>query len=84
VAVRAFVLSLPTKLKRELQRIGGPPPSLPLGEPRAHLALQRAAAPHEPSWCHKHEVTMKWRDGNARGPGWFSHQLSDGSYCKGR
>jgi hypothetical protein len=37
-----------------------------------------------PSWCAKHQVTMKWHDGNARGPGWFSHLLSDGSYCKGR
>jgi hypothetical protein len=27
---------------------------------------------------------MRWHDGNARGPGWFSHQLADGSYCKGK
>ena len=26
---------------------------------------------------------MRWHEGNARGPGWFSHQLADGSYCKG-
>ena len=45
---------------------------------------QLIAAPHEPSWCAKHQVTMKWRDGNSRGPGWFSHQLTDGTYCKGR
>jgi hypothetical protein len=38
----------------------------------------------DPSWCHKHQVTMRWHDGNARGPGWFSHQLADGSYCKGK
>ena len=46
----------------------------------------RLALAHEngPSWCAKHETTMKWRDGNARGPGWFSHQLADGSYCKGK
>ena len=45
-----------------------------------------AAAAHEddPSWCTKHAVTMKWRNGNERGPGWFSHQLGDGSYCKGK
>src|SRR5262249_5943721 len=36
------------------------------------------------SWCHKHQVTMRWHEGNARGPGWFSHQLADGSYCKGK
>jgi hypothetical protein len=39
---------------------------------------------YEPSWCAKHQVTMRWHDGNSRGPGWFSHQLTDGSYCKGR
>jgi hypothetical protein len=39
---------------------------------------------HDPSWCLKHQVTMRWHDGNARGPGWFSHQLADGSYCKGK
>jgi len=46
----------------------------------------RLALAHEngPSWCAKHETSMKWRDGNARGPGWFSHQLADGTYCKGK
>jgi SWIM zinc finger len=39
---------------------------------------------HDPSWCPKHQVTMRWHEGNARGPGWFSHQLADGSYCKGK
>jgi hypothetical protein len=44
-----------------------------------------ASAPdHDPSWCPKHQVTMRWHEGNARGPGWFSHQLADGSYCKGK
>ena len=38
----------------------------------------------DPSWCHKHQATMRWHEGNARGPGWFSHQLADGSYCKGK
>src|SRR5215471_13629405 len=35
---------------------------------------------HDPSWCPTHQVTMRWHDGNARGPGWFSHQLADDSY----
>ena len=38
----------------------------------------------DPSWCPTHQVTMRWHEGNARGPGWFSHQLADGSYCKGK
>ena len=42
-----------------------------------------SAHDHDPSWCLKHQATMRWHDGNARGPGWFSHQLADGSYCKG-
>jgi hypothetical protein len=31
----------------------------------------RTAAQHEkdPGWCHTHQVTMRWHDGNARGPG---------------
>src|SRR6266568_8797737 len=43
-----------------------------------------SAHDHDPSWCPKHQVTMRWHEGNARGPGWFSHQLADGSYCKGK
>ena len=43
-----------------------------------------SAHDHDPSWCPTHQVTMRWHDGNARGPGWFSHQLADGSYCKGK
>jgi hypothetical protein len=47
---------------------------------------ERPASAHDydPSWCLTHQVTMRWHDGNARGPGWFSHQLADGSYCKGK
>ena len=47
---------------------------------------ERTAATHEkdPGWCPKHQVPMRWHEGNARGPGWFSHQLADGSYCKGK
>jgi len=48
-------------------------------------AERLASAPdHDLSWCPKHQVTMRWHEGNARGPGWFSHQLADGSYCKGK
>ena len=29
-----------------------------------------ASAPdHDPGWCPKHQVTMRWHEGNARGPG---------------
>jgi len=38
----------------------------------------------DPSWCPTHQVPMRWHEGNARGPGWFSHQRADGSYCKGK
>jgi len=60
------------------QRTAAAPPQPPEAE---HLA---SAHDHDPSWCPKHQVTMRWHDGNARGPGWFSHQLADGSYCKGK
>ena len=43
-----------------------------------------SAHDHEPGWCPTHQVTMRWHEGNARGPGWFSHQRADGSYCKGK
>ena len=54
--------------------------------PHQPTEADRLAIAHEngPSWCHTHQVTMRWHDGNARGPGWLSHQLADGSYCKGR
>src|SRR5215470_4697232 len=42
-----------------------------------------SAHDHDPGWCPKPQVTMRWHDGDARGPGWFRHQLADGSYCKG-
>ena len=57
------------------QANGTPPPRAP--------QLERTND-SDPGWCHKHQVTMRWHDGNARGPGWFSHQLADGSYCKGK
>jgi len=53
--------------------------------PQPPDAERLASAPeHDPGWCPKHQVTMRWHAGNARGPGWFSHQLADGSYCKGK
>ena len=60
------------------QRTAAAPPQPPDAE--------RPASAHDPdpSWCPTHQVTMRWHDGNARGPGWFSHQLADGSYCKGK
>jgi hypothetical protein len=60
------------------QRTATAPPQPPDAERLA------SAHDHDPSWCPKHQVTMRWHDGNARGPGWFSHQLADGSYCKGK
>jgi hypothetical protein len=60
------------------QRTAAAPPQPPAAEGLA------STHDHDPSWCPKHEVTMRWHDGNARGPGWFSHQLPDGSYCKGK
>ena len=49
-----------------------------------HATLTAAQHEKDPGWCLKHQVTMRWHDGNARGPGWFSHQLAEGSYCKGK
>ncbi|HET8644028.1 MAG TPA: hypothetical protein VFO85_00990, partial [Vicinamibacteria bacterium] len=60
------------------QRTAAPPPQPPDAEGLA------STHDHDPSWCLKHQVTMRWHDGNARGPGWFSHQRADGSYCKGK
>jgi hypothetical protein len=60
------------------QRTAAAPPQPPDAEGLV------SAHDHDPSWCLKHQATMRWHDGNARGPGWFSHQLADGSYCKGR
>jgi hypothetical protein len=60
------------------QRTTAAPPQPPAAEGLA------SAHDHDPSWCPTHQVTMRWHDGNARGPGWFSHQLADGSSCKGK
>ena len=60
------------------QRTAAPPHQPPEADGLA------SAHEHDPSWCLKHQVTMRWHEGNACGPGWFSHQLADGSYCKGK
>src|SRR5713101_2885519 len=52
--------------------------------PEAPAQLAAAQDAKDSSWCPKHQVTMRWHDGNARGPGWFSHQRDDGTYCKGK
>ena len=71
---------LESRVRRKAQaRFGGGP--MEKGRDDRHLA---SAHDHDPSWCPTHQVTMRWHDGNARGPGWFSHQLADGSYCKGK
>ncbi|MGE3537772.1 MAG: hypothetical protein AB7N91_10085 [Candidatus Tectimicrobiota bacterium] len=52
---------------------------------RDPAAAQHVAQPdNDPSWCTRHQVTMTWHNGNERGPGWCSHRLADGSYCKGQ
>jgi hypothetical protein len=62
------------------------PPRCSAAAPHQPPEAERLASAHdhEPGWCPKHQVTMRWHEGNARGPGWFSHQLADGSYCKGK
>jgi hypothetical protein len=65
---------------------GQNPQQRPAAAPHQPPEAEGLASAHDPdpSWCPKHQVTMRWHDGNARGPGWFSHQLADGSYCKGK
>ena len=45
------------------QRTTAAPPQPPAAEGLA------SAYDHDPSWCPTHQVTMRWHDGNARGPG---------------
>src|SRR5207253_6541070 len=60
------------------RRTAAAPPQPPEAERLA------SAHDHDPGWCPKHQVTMRWHAGNARGPGWISDQPADGSYCKGK
>jgi hypothetical protein len=74
-------------MKAQASRNNGqsPPQRTAAAPPQPPDAEGFASAPdHDPSWCPTHQVTMRWHEGNARGPGWFSHQLADGSYCKGK
>src|SRR5262245_16218213 len=73
-------------MKAQASRNNGPSPQQRTAAPPQPPDAERLASAHDhdPSWCLKHQVTMRWHDGNARGPGWFSHQLADGSYCKGK
>ena len=36
------------------------------------------------SICALHNAGMRWHAPNEKGPGWWSHQLADSSYCKGK
>lgn len=36
-----------------------------------------------PAWCAVHGEEMVWHPANDRGPGWYSHRLGMGGYCKG-
>ena len=73
-------------MQAQASRNNGPnPQQRPAAPPQPSEAEHLASAhDHEPGWCPTHQVTMRWHEGNARGPGWFSHQLADGSYCKGK
>lgn len=35
------------------------------------------------SWCPHHAIHMDWHPENDRGPGWYSHRLGTGGYCRG-
>ena len=54
------------------------------GSPEAPAERPTTPQEEDPSWCARHDVTMTWHDGNDRGPGWSSHRLADGRYCKGK
>jgi hypothetical protein len=49
---------------------------------RAHEAEAHEQEPDRPDWCPIHRVQMPERS-NAKGK-WYSHQATDGTYCKGR
>jgi hypothetical protein len=46
---------------------------------------QAPATPPE-GWCPVHELQMRWNDPKAgdKRPGWWSHRLEDGSFCRGK
>ena len=73
-------------MQAQTSRDNGHSPQQRTAVPPQPPDAERLASAHDPdpSWCSTHQVTMRWHEGNARGPGWFSHQLADGSYCKGK
>ena len=52
-------------------------------DPYSPIACARYSE-YEIAILHRQKLHLRWHEGNARGPGWFSHQLADGSYCKGK
>src|SRR5258706_1816599 len=40
--------------------------------PEAHPPATAPQDAKDSSWCPTHQATMRWHDGNARGPGWLS------------
>lgn len=68
------------------------PPQAPIhGTGTLPSSTQNGTKPQPPlagndtdrSWCPHHEVHMEWHPANERGPGWYSHRLGSGGFCRG-
>ena len=64
----------------EVHEPAAEPEPLPAAPPEPPQAAPEPETPAD--WCAIHGVTMALRS-NAQGS-WYSHRLTDGSYCKGR
>jgi hypothetical protein len=62
----------------------GPAPAAPAAAWREAPGEAEPEADLEAGYCDIHETYMTWHPANQYGPGWFSHELADGSFCKGK
>jgi hypothetical protein len=91
VTVRGHTLAgVLTELRTVLQQFPAAAAQAP-GEPHAAPRQPRREAPEAapeddggPDWCPLHDAPMLWHPANGYGPGWYSHQLEDNTFCKGK
>ncbi|MGE3540234.1 MAG: hypothetical protein AB7N91_22695 [Candidatus Tectimicrobiota bacterium] len=74
--LQALVVGLEAQAVPPAEAPGGP------GLPPPGMPPSPASGDLSEGWCPVHQVPMEYRS-NTKGS-WYSHRLSDGTYCKGK
>lgn len=77
-------------VQRQKTQKASPPPEVMIdGSGILPRSTSNGTKPHPDTndtnreWCSVHQVEMTFYPANERGPGWYSHRLGQGGYCRG-